>query len=214
MVKSTSSSRYSVFEQAIPDKDLKKVRHYLQFKTRLEGMELFLEQLKRDANRKEIRASECFAMLTYTMNNLMQEFAQNQEIMQLAIKYNNLVAEYDDIFVRKCQLESERVDRQRVVDELVAEYNSLSRTGSKVDANLDKKMELGQKIKSLKLDIGVSIDKSIEAIDKRRLAIYDEVREINEQVRNAKIGPDKVQFEDSDKDAVQQFVNELKTKLD
>jgi hypothetical protein len=153
-------------------------------------------------------------MLTYKMNNLMQEFAQNQEIMQLAIKYNNLVAEYDDIFVRKCQLESERVDRQRVVDELVAEYNSLSRAGSKVDANLDKKMELGQKIKALKLDIGVSIDKSIEAIDKRRLAIYDEVREINEQVRNAKIGPDKVQFEDSDKDAVQQFVHELKTKLD
>lgn len=54
MVKSTTSSHYSVFAQRIPDYDLKQVRHYLQFRTRLEGMELCLEQLKRDRNRKEV----------------------------------------------------------------------------------------------------------------------------------------------------------------
>lgn len=38
MVHSTTSSEYSVFEQRIPDYELKDVRNYLQFKTRLEGM--------------------------------------------------------------------------------------------------------------------------------------------------------------------------------
>lgn len=54
MVKSTTSSRYSVFRQRIPEYDLKQVRHYFQFKTRLEGMELCLEQLERDIHRKEV----------------------------------------------------------------------------------------------------------------------------------------------------------------
>ena len=42
MVHSTTSSHYSIFRQRVPDYDLKLVRHYLQFKNRLEGMELCL----------------------------------------------------------------------------------------------------------------------------------------------------------------------------
>jgi hypothetical protein len=54
MVQSTTSSHYSVFRQRIPEYDLKEVRHYLQFKNRLDGMELFLEMQKRDLWRKEV----------------------------------------------------------------------------------------------------------------------------------------------------------------
>ena len=49
MVHSTTSSEYSVFEQRIPDYELKDVRNYLQFKTRLEGMNRCLVSLKRNA---------------------------------------------------------------------------------------------------------------------------------------------------------------------
>lgn len=57
MVKSTTSSHYSIFRQRVPEYDLKEVRHYLQFKNRLEGMELCLKNLKRDVYRKEVQAS-------------------------------------------------------------------------------------------------------------------------------------------------------------
>lgn len=54
MVHSTTSSHYSVFRQRIPDHDLKHVRNYIQFKNRLEGMELMLDVLKRSAQLKEV----------------------------------------------------------------------------------------------------------------------------------------------------------------
>lgn len=61
MVKSTTSSHYSIFRQRIPEYDLKKVRHYLQFKNRLQGMELELGILNRNVHLKEVQSSECFA---------------------------------------------------------------------------------------------------------------------------------------------------------
>ena len=64
MVKSTTSSHYSIFRQRIPEYDLKQVRHYLQFKNRLEGMEVCLDWINRSIAMKEANASECFAMET------------------------------------------------------------------------------------------------------------------------------------------------------
>lgn len=64
MVKSTTSSHYSIFRQRIPEYDLKQVRHYLQFKNRLEGMEICLDWINRSIAMKEANASECFAMET------------------------------------------------------------------------------------------------------------------------------------------------------
>ena len=72
MVHSTTSSHYSIFRQRIPDYDLKLVRHYLQFKNRLEGMELCLEQVKRDVHHKEVRSAECFSKLTMVLKRLME----------------------------------------------------------------------------------------------------------------------------------------------
>lgn len=57
MVHSTTSSHYSIFRQRIPDYDLKQVRHYCQFRNRLEGMELELEVLDRNIHLKEVQMS-------------------------------------------------------------------------------------------------------------------------------------------------------------
>lgn len=143
VVKSTTSSHYSVFRQRIPEYDLKDVRNYLQFKTRLEGMELCLEQLKRDANRKEVQSSQCFAKLTMSVWRLMQEFGKNKELMKYVMKYYDLVAEYDELVVKKYQLIQVKDEKQALLDGLLAEYNGLGGYRTSVDRNLDKKLELG-----------------------------------------------------------------------
>ena len=101
MVHSTTSSHYSIFRQRIPDYDLKLVRHYLQFKNRLEGMELCLEQVKRDVHHKEVRSGDCFAKLTMVLKRLMDEFANNKELMDLVKKYYDLYAEWDKLTAKK-----------------------------------------------------------------------------------------------------------------
>lgn len=83
MEKSTTSSHYSVFEQRIPDYELKYVRNYIQFKTRLEGMELCLAQLKRDIERKEIRCAECFEQETFAIRDLFREFDRIRKLIDI-----------------------------------------------------------------------------------------------------------------------------------
>lgn len=104
MVHSTTSSHYSVFRQRIPDYDLKLVRHWFQFKNRLEGMELYLEQVRRDVHHKENRVSECFAKQTMVLDRLTRAFADNQEIMTLVAEYYDLFAEWDDLTLKQIQL--------------------------------------------------------------------------------------------------------------
>jgi hypothetical protein len=101
MVHSTTSSHYSIFRQRIPDYDLKLVRHYLQFKNRLEGMELCLKQVKRDVHHKEVRLAECFSKLTMVLKRLMDEFASNKELMALVSNWYDLLAEWDRLKTKK-----------------------------------------------------------------------------------------------------------------
>lgn len=103
MVHSTTSSHYSIFRQRIPSYDLKLVRHYFQFKNRLAGMELCLEQVKRDIHHKEVNISHCFAKIAVVLDRLMQIFADNQEIMGLIKRYYELVAEWDNLVSKKTQ---------------------------------------------------------------------------------------------------------------
>lgn len=104
MVHSTTSSHYSIFRQRVPDYDLKLVRHYLQFKNRLEGMELCLEELRRNVHHKEVRSSECFTKLTMVLNRLMQEFVGKKDLMALVAEYCNLLAEWDRLTTKKIQV--------------------------------------------------------------------------------------------------------------
>ena len=187
--KSTTSSRYSVFEQRVPDYDLKQVRHYFQFKTRLEGMELCLEQLRRDINRKEIQSSECFAKQTMCIQRLFQEFAENEKLMKLVSQYYELMSEWDELTTKKYQIQDMKDEKEELLQRLIDEYNALGRDSSgnplseSVDRNMGKKIELGQKISSLKLEIGRSIGASMEAIEDRKQEIIKEVEDINEEIR-------------------------------
>ena len=158
MVHSTTSSHYSIFRQRIPDYDLKLVRHYLQFKNRLEGMELCLEQVKRDVHHKEVRSGDCFAKLTMVLKRLMDEFSNNKELMDLVKKYYDLYSEWDKLTEKKVQMNDIKDGKIDLLRQLQDEYNALGNN------QLDKKLALGQKIGSLKLELDKSIEESLKAI--------------------------------------------------
>ena len=179
MVKSTTSSHYSIFRQRIPDYDLKQVRHYLQFKNRLEGMELCLWELNRSIYLKEVQASECFAKETMAIWRLFQEFSKNEAIMKLVMEYYGLLDEWDSLVLKRRGLVRLRDGKLDILGRLQDEYNALPTT------KMDAKLELGQKIKSIKLEIGKNIGGGIAAIDNRlrgKGGIQDEVRRINEDI--------------------------------
>ena len=166
VAKSTTSSHYSVFRQRIPEYDLKQVRHYFQFKNRLEGMELFLEDWKRNVYRKEVQAAECFAKETMVLERLFKEFSKNSELMELVMKYYDLVYEWDELVVKRRQLIGIKDDKVELLDRLIREYNALPAR------EIDKKLELGNKISSLKLELNKSIQVAIESIEERMRKIY------------------------------------------
>ena len=142
MVHSTTSSHYSIFRQRIPE----------------EGMELCLEQVKRDVHHKEVRSAECFAKLTMVLKRLMDEFSNNKELMDLVKKYYDLYAEWDKLTVKKVQISDLKDGKIDLLRQLQDEYNALGNN------QLDKKLALGQKIGSLKLELDKSIDESLKAI--------------------------------------------------
>lgn len=177
MVHSTTSSHYSIFRQRIPDYDLKLVRHYLQFKNRLQGMELCLEQVRRDVHHKEVRSAECFTKLTMVIKRLMDEFASNKELMDLVKQYYDLLSEWDKLTMKKVQIGEVKDGKLALLGKLQDEYNSLGNN------QLDKKLALGQKIASLKLELDKSIEQSLKAIEDRLGQIVDEMNAVNTAIR-------------------------------
>ena len=177
MVHSTTSSHYSIFRQRIPDYDFKLVRHYLQFKNRLEGMELCLEQVKRDVHHKEVHSAECFSKLTMVLKRLMDEFANNKELMSYVTKFYDLYAEWDKLTTKKIQISDVKDGKLELLRNLQEEYNGLGNN------QLDKKLALGQKIGSLKLELDKSIEESLKAIDERLAEIVLEMEAINRTIQ-------------------------------
>lgn len=76
------------------------MRNYLQFKTRLEGMELMLKILKRNVHLKEVQASECFARETLFISQLFKMLKEKRPLMELIQQYFDCVGEYDAIFTK------------------------------------------------------------------------------------------------------------------
>ena len=173
MVKSTTSSHFSVFRQRIPDYDLKYVRNYIQFKTRLEGMELCLDQLKKDIWRKEVQASECFNKETLYIWKMFQELTKNEKKMNLVKKYYDLVAEYDQLVMRRVKLVQVVDGKKSILGELLDKYNQID------SSKLNEKMALGQKIKSVKLELDKTYVQAVDQIKYRIEEIKEEVDEIN-----------------------------------
>ena len=176
MVHSTTSSHYPIFRQRIPDYDLKLVRHYLQFKNRLAGMELCLEQVKRDVHHKEVHSAECFSKLTMVLKRLMDEFASNKELMEWVTKWYDLYAEWDKLNTKRYQLIDVRDGKLDLLKQLQDEYRALDDDEHPIGHRLDEKLALGQKIASLRLELDKSIQKSLESMEER-------IREIEQELQ-------------------------------
>lgn len=207
MVKSTTSSHFSVFRQRIPDYELKYVRNYIQFKTRLEGMELCLKQLKRDIWRKEVQASECFNKETIYIWKMFQELTKNKRKMELVNKYYDLVAEYDQLVMRRVKLVQTIDGKQAILNELLEKYNALD------SSRLNEKMALGQKIKSVRLELDKTFIQALDQINDRLLAIKREVGEINDQIENSEQEKPEFDWGDDDIEALNNRKNEVLQKV-
>lgn len=107
------------------------------------------------------------------LSRLVKEFSKNEKLMAFVTRYYDLVAEYDRIYVKRTQLRAIMDDRSSALTKLIAEYNGIAET------QLDRRMEIGQKIKSLKLEIDKNLGAGISEIDLRIEGIK---REINEEV--------------------------------
>lgn len=205
MVRSTTSSHYSIFRQRVPEYDLKEVRHYFQFKNRLEGMELCLKNLKMDVYRKEVRASECFAKETMVIDRLFKEFSKNRELMELVIQYYDLVHEWDELVVKRRQLVSLKDEKLDLLEQLTGEYRTIP------NSMMDRKIELGEKIKSIKLELDRSVLSAIKAVEGRMNQIYrpapnddgTALKEINDKI--AEIQTEK----EIDADAIREVFGEV-----
>ena len=136
-------------------------------------MELCLEQVKRDVHHKEVRSAQCFAKLTMVLKRLMDEFSNNKELMDWVKKYYDLYAEWDKLTAKKVQLNDVKDGKIDLLRQLQDEYNALGNN------QLDKKLALGQKIGSLKLELDRSIEESLKAIDERLREIVLEMEAIN-----------------------------------
>lgn len=212
MVQSTTSSHYSVFRQRIPDYDLKEVRHYLQFKTRLEGMELMLEILGRNINLKEIHASECFAKETMAISRLFDEFKKHEKLMELVVKYYEYVYEYDELYQKLVKLRGVSNEKEDLLNRLLQEYNDLSNVDLnpefrlRPDKNLDAKIALGEKIKTLKLEIDKSLKNAIDYLVDRLQQIVVSVDNLNQQIEDIQ----KIEYVDMDSDDVETALQEMR----
>ena len=207
MVKSTTSSHFSVFRQRIPDYELKYVRNYIQFKTRLEGMELCLKQLKRDIWRKEVQSSDCFNKETIYIWKMFQELTKNKRKMELVNKYYDLVAEYDQLVMRRVKLVQTIDGKQAILNELLEKYNALD------SSRLNEKMALGQKIKSVRLELDKTFVQALDQINDRLLAIKGEVGEINDQIENSEQEKPEFDWGDDDKEALEARKQEVLQKV-
>ena len=92
------------------------------------------------------------------LKRLMDEFSNNKELMDLVKKYYDLYAEWDKLTAKKVQMNDIKDGKIELLRQLQDEYNALGNN------QLDKKLALGQKIGSLKLELDKSIEESLKAI--------------------------------------------------
>ena len=149
-------------------------------------MELCLEQVKRDVHHKEVRSAECFSKLTMVIKRLMDEFASNKELMELVTKWYDLYSEWDRLTTKKIQIQEAKDGKLELLRRLQQEYNELDEGQPTKGTKLDKKLALGQKIASLKLELNKSVEQSLEYIQERidQIAGPDgELADINRKIQ-------------------------------
>jgi hypothetical protein len=119
------------------------------------------------------------------LKRLMDEFSDNAELMKLVSKWYDLQAEWDKLTIKKVQLLDIRNEKIALLQGLQSEYAKLNDgDASARGRNLDKKLALGQKIASLKLELDKSVEQALKSIEDRLLAICDERRVVNGEISN------------------------------
>ena len=215
MVTSTTSSHYSVFRQRIPDYELKYAKNYVQFKNRLDGMELYLKYLEKDIWMKEVQASECFVENTFIINNLLELLTKNSGKIEIVSKIYKLLNERDNVIERKCHLDGVVNGKLEMINKLISEYNEISSSPKK----MGQKMELGQKIRSLKMELTkslkVNIDQMVEYKNRLEMEIQELIENFNgkddeivsEEVLN-KFKEDIIKLMDANTESIKQKIDD------
>ena len=140
-------------------------------------MELCLQQLKRDVHHKEVRVSECFMKQTMVLSRVMNEFTKNDEILELVGRFYDLQNEWDALTMSMAQIEVMRDEKVRELEHLQADYRALE------NSELDKKLALGQKIASLRLELDKGIVEKLTKMRGRKMEIVREMNLVNERIR-------------------------------
>ena len=87
-----------------------------------------------------------------------------------------MLAQYDKIYMELSQLKDVIDNKKIVIDNLTKEYNELN------SKQLDKKIELGRRIRSLKLEMGINLKNNLDALTGKIRKIKDELAEVKSQM--------------------------------
>ena len=121
--------------------------------------------------------SECFMKQTMVLSRLMNEFTKNEEILELVGRFYDLQNEWDALTMSMAQIEVMRDEKVRELEHLQADYRALE------NSELDRKLALGQKIASLRLELDKGIVEKLTKMRDRKMEIVREMNLVNERIR-------------------------------
>ena len=139
-------------------------------------MELCLGQLKRWVKMKEVRSAQCFSKLTMVLSRLTKVVSDNSDIYNLYIKLYELVGQHDKLTQSIAQLELMIEDKSNALLALQEEYNALANN------QMDKKIALGEKIRSAKLELDKGLKDKMDAMINRRQEIVQQCGDLQDDL--------------------------------
>lgn len=177
---STTSARISVFRQAIPDEELRYVRNYVQFQTRLEGMELFQGWLESDLDAMKCRLGVCLQGLQRSIVRLFDEFLSKGDRLAQIQELYETISRHSDVSQRLSLVRKSLEGRKGDLERLQAEYAALPNT------KVDRKLVLADRIATLRLDLENGLGKSLDLLEQDLATVEEEGRRLHGEL----CGPD------------------------
>ena len=165
-------------------------------------MELCLEQLDRDIDRKEVQCSEQFMEQTFAIQRLIKEFYNNKDLMELVAKFYKSLDEHDSVYNSNSLLSRQIEDKENILNELLEEYNELD------NSQMDKKIELGSKIKTLKIELSYLKQGKSNDLKNRMEEIKSVVKNLGEQISGYEKNKINISLTESDQSALSSMLND------
>lgn len=97
-------------------------------------------------------------------------------MLELVVQYYDYLSQYDTLYIKRAQLQLVIDEKQEILNQLLAEYNSMDNT------QLGEKFDLGQKIKSVKLELDNSLKLGLQYLDAELERIRKAVDALNAKV--------------------------------